>query len=136
MSDTPGEVTRTPVPVPTESNHAPATRFGTVEAWEDALNLFEALSEDYATAKARAEMLKVAKDSVKADIMAAAKDHPLGAQQRMADHDWRYIEACEAYALGLAEVERLKLRLKAGEIWFDMVRTAESTRRAEMQLAR
>ena len=107
-----------------------------IDLWQSKLNRYLEIAEQYAEAKADVVNLDNIKKTVIAMEQKASGEKSVAAQEREAYASESYRQwTLDSYA-AVKRHEGLRLRLKAAEKWFDMVRTTESTKRAEMNLAR
>lgn len=110
------------------------TEWGLDDKWERKLERYLAIAEQYADAKAEVENLENVKHTIIAMAMRSSKAESVAAQQREAHLSPEYVQWCKDVYVATKTVENLRLRLRAGELWFEMVRTQAATRRAEMAL--
>ena len=107
-----------------------------IDLWQSKLNRYLELADQYAEAKAGLANLDNIKHTVIAMASKASGEGSVAAQQREAYASESYQQWTRDHYAALKLCEGLRLRMRAAELWFEMVRTIESTRRAEMQLAR
>lgn len=99
---------------------------------ERALDFLRDNAEDAAKARAERIYLEEFRKSLKAQIMAEHLAEPLGAQERAAYSDKRYLNHLEGMKQAIFLDERLRFLRGAAEAKLDAWRTMESTKRAAM----
>ncbi len=102
--------------------------------WESNFQRMVSLGDELAEAKMHYENLKNVKATVIAQAKAASKEKTESGKTRDAEMSKEYIQWCEDYRKAVYEYEYVRLRYTAAKTWFDLVRTAEATRREEMRL--
>ena len=107
-----------------------------VDLWQSKLNRYLELADQYAEAKAELSNLDNCKPTVVAMAGKASGESTAAAQQREAYASEAYQQWTRDHYAAMKQCEGLRLRMRAAELWFEMVRTMESTRREEMRLAR
>ena len=107
-----------------------------INHWQAKLNRYLELAEQYAEARAELSNLDNCKHTVLAMAAKASGEGSVAAQQREAHASDSYQRWTQDHYAAVKACEGLRLRMRAAELWFEMVRTMESTRREEMRLAR
>ena len=107
-----------------------------IDHWQSKLNRYLELADQYAEAKAELTNIDNIKHTVLAMAAKASGEGSVAAQQREAHAGEEYRQWCRDHYAAVKQCEGLRLRMRAAELWFEMVRTLESTRREEMRLAR
>ena len=103
--------------------------------WERKHARFVELCDQEAEARAELENYDNAKAAVIAVAMREAEERghsSAAAQRREADASPEYQQWCTERWAAAKAYHKARLRRTAAEVWFDMVRSEESTRRAEM----
>jgi len=101
-------------------------------AVDDAEKLFVAAGQ----AKVKAEAMDLRRKRVRATLFVKYKGegNAVGASEQMAEADPVYELACADWEAAALEAETLRAQAEAKRLRFEAWRTAESTRRAEMNL--
>jgi len=108
----------------------------TFDLWPSKLNRLLEIGEQLAEAKAELENINNIKATVVAMAMKSSGESAVAAQQREAHASAEYRQWClDSYA-ATKRYEGLRLRYRAAELWFEMARSTESSKREEMRLAR
>jgi hypothetical protein len=107
-----------------------------IDRWQSKLNRYLELADQYADAKAELSNLDNVKHTVIAMAAKASGEGSVAAQQREAYASEQYQQWTRDHYAAVKQCEGLRLRMRAAELWFDLVRSVESTRREEMRLAR
>ena len=107
-----------------------------IDQWQSKLNRYLELADQYAEAKAELSNLDNCKHTVIAMAGKESGESTAAAQQREAYASEAYKQWTRDHYAATKQCEGLRLRLRAAELWFELVRTLESTRREEMRLAR
>ena len=107
-----------------------------IDLWQSKLNRYLEIAEQYSEAKAGLSNVENIKHTVIAMAAKASGETSVAAQNREAYASEDYQQWARDHYAAVKLCEGLRLRLRAAELWFDMVRTTESTKRAEMNLAR
>ena len=107
-----------------------------IDHWQSKLNRYLELGDQYADAKAELSNLDNIKHSILAMAAKASGESSVAAQQREAYASDDYRQWSRDHYAAVKQCEGLRLRMRAAELWFEMVRTLESTRREEMRLSR
>ena len=105
--------------------------------WETKLARYVELCSQEGEARAELENHDHVKSTVIALAMREAEESghkTAAAQRREADASAAYIQWCYERFAAAKVYHGAHLRRRAAEVWFDMARSEESSRRAEMQL--
>lgn len=92
------------------------------------------LGEAYADADAAANLLEETKTTLKAKLFKMSEEKSAAAREMEALADLDYHQHLEAMVEARRKATRAKVAYDSARVWIDMVRTLESSRRAEMGL--
>ena len=92
------------------------------------------LGEEWADKESAASLLEETRRNVRAEIMRQSNEKTVAAVEAFAEASIRYKE----HVISMVEARRIANRAhvnyKAAQVWVEVERSAESTRRAEMRL--
>lgn len=111
----------------------PRDEWGLDPQWEEKLKRFIALSEPYAQAKAELANLENVKRTILAQAKKDSGEKTDAAQNREADVSDHYKQWCMEVREATYNFEKMRLQMRALELWFEMVRTEAATKREIMK---
>ena len=95
---------------------------------------FVELGHKWVDADAAASLLEETKKTVFAEMMRQSNENTIGAKEAFAASHTTYKEHIDAMVEARRVANRALVEYKAAQVWIDMARSVESSRRAEMNL--
>ena len=95
---------------------------------------FVQLGEDWADKEAAANAYEETRRSVRAEIMRQSNEKTIAAAEAFAEASIRYKEHIISMVEARRAANRAHVNFKAVNVWVELTRSVESTKRAEMQI--
>jgi hypothetical protein len=92
------------------------------------------LGEEWADKEAAADLLEQTRRNVRAEIMRQSNESSVAAAEAHAESSIRYKEHVVSMVEARRIANRAHVNYKAAQVWVEMARSVESTRRAELNL--
>jgi hypothetical protein len=95
---------------------------------------FIKLGEEWSDKESAASLLEETRRSVRAEIMRQSNEKSMAAAEAYAEASIRYREHVTSMVEARRAANKAHVNFKAVNVWIELTRSVESTRRAEMQI--